>query len=102
MQFEMAFTDACAVLAPLALFGLWVGVVFGCVTVATTLRRLPRVARAAFLTIVLLCGTSSPAFAGIPMPAHCQYMNDNQWPCPLIEALWCPCYWNSPPPPDGF
>lgn len=24
----------------------------------------------------------------------CKWMNEQQWPCFVIEALWCPCTWD--------
>lgn len=101
MPFQMA-VDVCAALTPFLLLAIWIGAVLTALSIINVLRRCPRAIRAAFLVVVLFVGNASPAVAGVPMPEHCQYMNNNQWPCWVIEALWCPCYWNSPAPPDGF
>lgn len=102
MQFQMSVVDACTVLAPFALLGVWIGICAGMIGIMQTVRRFSKPLRAAFLVVVLIFVNVSPAFAGIPMPGHCQWLNEMQFPCPFIEAMWCPCYWPSPPPPDGF
>lgn len=97
MQFQMGFVDACAVLGPFALFGIWVAACFGMLGLLQTVRRFPKTLRAAVLVVVLF-GSTSPAFASVPMPEHCTAMNNAQWPCWIIEAMWCPCYWDDQPP----
>lgn len=30
-------------------------------------------------------------------PGFCTWLNEQQFACWFIEAMWCPCWWDNPP-----
>jgi hypothetical protein len=100
MQWQLR---VCDVIGQGALFAIWLGVIGLSIVIGRLLRRLPmRVTRAAVVAVLMiggLLGGPAQAFATIPTPEACYWMQASGMPCWMLHALWCPCGDDPPPPP---
>ena len=51
------------------------------------------------LVMGMVLGGALPAFATIPTPESCYWLQASGAPCWLLQAMWCPCGEDPPPPP---
>lgn len=96
--------EACAVIGPLVVFGIYLAVIGFVYWSMLFLRALPKALARALIVGVCVFGLSAPLQAYSPDvndPARCGWLISLGTPCWLLQALWCPCEL-PPPPPDGF
>jgi hypothetical protein len=95
--------DPCVAMGSMELLVIWlfvgaVAFLFGPLLMKLPAKLKRAVAVSVFLFAALLGGPTS-AFATIPTPEACYWMQASGMPCWMLNALWCPCGNDPPPPP---